>query len=264
MLDRIFADPAAMVSSCLLWIPIAVATLSILGWMIMGEVDVVFGLVALFTLFGVGYLALNPPAPYVPHFLLGATSLTVLGWPAFARWRRAAEFREIEVNAIESAYERLRLRPLDTASKFRVARGIYALNHQDLAVALGSAALHGVNPRFYEEDIRTLRSWQNQPGRMASNDIVCSECGHRNPPSEFFCQMCNAAHIQSYVRGEWSPKSFRMKVLSVWLVAVLLLVGIPVLTAVLPPIAAACAIVAVLGGAAFWLCRVFLPSKEPV
>jgi hypothetical protein len=217
-----------LLSGCLIWIPVGVWVFSIVGWLIMGEIDLITGIVALGVVLGMAFLALNPSTREFSPYLLVASLTSVAMYPFVRRGLAKRESKSMDIEALERAYEALRLRPDNPISKFTIARGCYALGMPGHALRIGENALGQMPVGYFPEEHRTVRRWQ----AVAQNPtyfepIACVECQTMNIPGNVHCAACGAPFLLDRARGRVFSQSTGKRLLSVWMALVILICGIP-------------------------------------
>ena len=79
--ERVAADPISFVLAGLVWVVIAFWIFSMIGWMVQGEVDGGFGILACSVALVLGVLTTAPPAKGLPPYLFSAAVGTVIPYP---------------------------------------------------------------------------------------------------------------------------------------------------------------------------------------
>lgn len=236
MLDRIASNPQAFASGCLIWIPVAIWIVSLVHWMIMGDIDVGSGILGVCIAFALGFLGLNPPNPdLAPVFFLAALGTVILAPITRASMNRS-QLTALEVEAIGRAYELLATKPDNMGAKFRLARSLYNKGIRAHAIAIGEDALKIAPERMFPEEFRLLKQWkEREVGHKDTHErIRCFECGIPNFPGTIFCSHCGAPYLLDYAQGRWMKSKTVKRVIVTWIFAMLCLVGIPTSALSLP------------------------------
>jgi uncharacterized OB-fold protein len=264
MMERISANPESFASGCLVWIPVAVMVVSLVHWMIMGEIEAGSGIVGITAALLLGFFTLNPPSPLLaPLFLLASVATLILA-PITRFWMNRSALSALEVEAIGRAYELLATNPDNFGAKVRLARSLHNKGITAHAIAIAEQALANVPERLFADEHRLLTQWKHQarPGDSPVR-IRCVECGVPNFPGTLFCTSCGAPFLLDFAQGKWMRSSTVRRAVAGWLVAILALVGIPTAAVALPPVPAVIAIVVLLVVGVWMLLGAFRePSTE--
>lgn len=247
---------------CLLWIPVCVYCVFLVQWMIGGEIDSLTGVIGISLFVGSGFTVFAPP---VPELRLVATAVILGSGPMFPiiRWGlRRRDKRDVEVEAIKSAYEGFVFRPDNASAKIKLARHLWNLGIHGHAYKLAESAIPGLPRQFYPDEHRMFAMWQMRPpGAESFSPINCAECGHANVPGNVHCAACGARFLLHRVQGKALSSSLGRRILGGWLAMVLAIMGIP-LASRLGGTMAVVVIVAMLMAAVGALVLAFRPQKE--
>jgi hypothetical protein len=236
-----------ILTGCFTWLAVAVMVVSLINWMIMGEIDVGSGVIGISAAMVLGFLSLNPPEPMLSPILMIAALATLVLAPLTRIMMNRSALSSLEVEAIGRAYEMLATKPDNFGAKIRLARSLYNKGIQAHAIAIAENALSTVPERLFPEEHRMLAQWRNQAHELESPvRIRCIECGVPNFPGTVFCSSCGAPFLLDYAQGKWIKSSTVKRVVAGWAVALMALVGIPVAASSLPIYIAAPAILVLL------------------
>ncbi len=249
-------------AGCLTWIPVAIMAVSLIQWMIAGDIDLPSGFLGLLVSVGLGTVAMRPPAPIHAPIALFVAVATVVVYPFLRGTMQMRELKNFEVDELERAYDLLGQQPMNPLPKFRVAKQLYVLGLHGHAIRIAEAVLPQLPKDLFTDEHRIWRQWQYTPQTPAMfAPISCSECGHRNDPGRTHCFQCGAPHLLNRFRGKILPKSQGRKILAAWIALVIMLVGLP-FAGNLPIGGAVAVVIACLSGAALVLFLAFRPSNE--
>ncbi|HWA83523.1 MAG TPA: zinc ribbon domain-containing protein [Fimbriimonadaceae bacterium] len=247
--DIVFEHPQWFAIACVSWIAIAVWVMSLIGWMIQGDIDPLFGVVGIAAAFVLGYFSFMPPTEVLRPFTAVATVLTVVIFPYLRRTLNERALLAIDVEAMENAYAMLREKPENYMARFKLARLLYERGHVESGLAVGAEALSGMPEKLFTEEHRMYGRWHRlNPQANLSKTIPCIDCGHPNPPSAILCQRCGQPYLLDMARGRWVGRQFAKKLIGAWVAGIIALAGIP-LASQLPPAAAIVAILLIMAGA---------------
>lgn len=230
-----FENPGSLAFGCFIWAPLAVWIVSLVHWMVMGEIDAISGVFGIFVAFGMGYLGLNPPFPDLPMILFVASLATVALAPMTRVAMNRSALSALDVEAIGRAYELLASKPDNFGAKFRLARSLYNKGIVGHAIAIADSALKNVPERMFPEEFRMLQQWKAHAGKLdAQERIRCFECGVPNYPGAVFCSRCGAPYLLDYAQGRWMKSTMVKRVLVTWIFAMLCVIGIPTAAVIMP------------------------------
>ncbi|MFI5385968.1 MAG: hypothetical protein ACHQ50_07590 [Fimbriimonadales bacterium] len=243
------------------WVAIGVWVVSLVGWMIQGEVDGVFGVIGIGAAIVLGYFSFMPPSEALRPFTPLPVILTVVMFPILRKALNDRELLLIDVDAAENAYEILRLKPENHMMRFKLARLLYERGHVVSGLAIGEDALRSMPEKIFTDEHRLFGRWKRQNPQVSTAQVVrCNDCGHPNPASAITCEQCGHAHLLDVMRGRLVGPQFARKLIASWIAGIIALVGIP-MASLLPPTAAIVAIVAIMA-AAFLVIASAFRSKE--
>ena len=226
--ERVMATPWVFALGCLVWVPVAVWTVSMVGWMVHGEIEALYGVLALAAIYAMAYLTTRPPDPVFSPFLFVGVLGTVVMYPVFRRSFEGRANRRIDLDLIAGAYETLAVKPDNVGPRIRMAeivasRGMYATAVQILEPCVPSMAA-----TVFPNELKAYASWRAAAwDANAYAPLPCPACGMRNPPGELYCRRCRGPFVLDRARGAWLGSGVSRRWLSSWLVGTLVVVGVP-------------------------------------
>lgn len=236
-----------LVMGCAIWVPLAVWVVSLVHWMISGEVDFLSGMAGICIAIYLGYIAIKPPIPALSPLSFTAVVLTVMFYPAVRNSLERRELKAIDIEELAKAYRGLGQRPLDPMMKFKVAKQCYIMGMPGHAVAIAESVIGSMPERYFREEHRILNRWRKTPiAQDQFRAIQCVDCGTMNPPGNLHCSQCGAPFLLDRARGKILGKGQGKKLIAAWFAMVACLAGIPSATA-LPPALSAPLILFLLG-----------------
>lgn len=248
-MEKLLDNPFAFASGCIVWVPLAIWIVVLLGWMITGEIDALIGIVGVMIALAMGYLGINPPSPILPPLLFTAALSTLVIWPIAQVSLNRVALRTIDLESLDSAYEMLSMRRDNIGAALRVAKAMANLGYIGHAAAIAEKALEGADRRIFREELFQLRSWKERardPRVPRVHQIQCIHCSLYNEVANVFCARCGGQILSDYARGKWMKPGLKSKLLVAWLAGILCVVAVPALASSLPPAAAILAIAATL------------------
>lgn len=256
--QRLTASPEAFCAGCLVWIPIAIWIISMVGWMITGEVETFFGILAIALGLMLGYLTSNPPVDSMaPLFFLMVVG-TMVFFPFLRHAIHRRELAALDLERLEDAYRGLNQNSRNPLPAFRLAEILWDRGLPGHAIAIADRALTGQQVDVFRDEIQVIKRWKATPLKPdAYRSLACLRCRTLNPPGEFFCVKCGDDFLMDIARGAWLPRSVALKWLGGWILVVMLLAAVPAAAQLLPPALAVPVIVGALGLGGFAAYRGF-------
>ena len=191
--DRLASDPLGAACGCFVWIPIAVWIISMVHWMISGEVETLFGLITIGVAIGLGMVAVNPPGPSLSPLIFCAVCATVLFFPLARLAMNRHALASIDIEQLEKYYAALLARPDNAGALIRLAELLYIRGFPSNAIALGEKALVALPANLFRAEHKMVNAWKFQvSGRNSFAATTCLNCGHSNNPIDLHCQNCAA------------------------------------------------------------------------
>jgi hypothetical protein len=232
--------------------PRAMWVVGIIHWMIMGEIDVVLGVIGIAVGVAVGLLAIFNPDPRLTPFLVLVMFATILSAPIYLKVRNDRELVRIDVETMEDCIESLRQKPENLGARWRLAKTLYNRGFRGQALAIGEESIGQIQGQAFQEERSILQQWRRvvHPGEI--QPLACLECGYSNRPGAVFCERCGADHLVHHVQGRWIGPDLAKRLVAVWAALSASLIGIPALTIFAPVPMAAAGVLLLLGGS-LWL-----------
>lgn len=234
--ETIHQHPEVLTLGALVWIPVTVWTISMIQWMIMGEVDPVFGLVAILGGLGLALVTLHPPEPYISYVGFGSVVGMVLFFPSIRSNLTKRALAKIDLEQLERLHEQVRMRPENKGAKFKIAEMMYRKGYVGQGYAMAESLISDMNADMYPEEHRQFKQWkQSMEGKIYSRPLACPSCGTYNPPGGYRCVRCGAEYLLKVAKGNWMGGHWGVRLLGAWVVVVLGIVGIPTITSLKLP-----------------------------
>jgi hypothetical protein len=244
--DIVLNHPMLLGIACISWAAIAVWVVSLIGWMVQGEVDVLFGFVGIAVAFVLGYFSFMPPMEILRPYTAISVVGTVIVFPFLRQALNQRALVALDVEAMENAYEMLLQRPDNHLQRFKLARLMYDRGHVEPALAVAAEALSNMPEKLFTDEHRMMGRWRRQnPQANLAKPVGCIDCGHQNPPQAIRCERCGQPHLLEIARGRWVGRQFAKKLIAGWAAGILGLAGMP-LASQLPPIPAILTMVAIM------------------
>ncbi|HTQ09765.1 MAG TPA: zinc ribbon domain-containing protein [Fimbriimonadaceae bacterium] len=260
--DVALNHPQFFLIAAVTWMALAVWIVSLIGWMVMGEIEGLFGTIGIGVALALGYFAIRPPTLQLQPFAAVATILTIVTYPILRKAVNDRELLLIDVEAMEDAYESLALKPENHAVRFKLAKLLYERGHVEPGMAVAAAVMRDMPEKLYPEENRIFSRWKRQqPGIDAAKPIPCFDCGHHNPGSAIFCERCGRPYLLDRVRGVVLGGQFGKKLMAGWIAGILALIGIP-MASTLPPVPAIVVMVAIMACAGLVIGLALRPAKR--
>ncbi|MCH7946032.1 MAG: zinc ribbon domain-containing protein, partial [Armatimonadetes bacterium] len=221
-------SPLIMAMGFLAIFPVVAWVYGLVSWMVMGEVDPLFGVPGILVGLTLGYVAMAPPEPVYSPLALACLVGTMIVFPIAKRHLDRRAMIQIEILQIESAYRVLAIKPDHAPAKFKLAESLYARGLVGPAIGVGEAALAGMPKSLFPEENVTVGRWKAQAkGSELQRQIPCLECGRPNKAGAIHCERCGSPFLSAYARGRWLGPSLARKLVASWVAAAVALVGLP-------------------------------------
>jgi hypothetical protein len=254
-------SPMTAAFGCAAIIPIAVWSVAVVGWMIMGEMDFLFGLVALICAFLLGMVVMMPSEPIFAPIAFCGILLLMIVFPVVRRQLDRRALVAIEVEQIEGAYQMLSERPDNASAMFNLAERLYYRGLVSHAIGIGELALAKMPQSLFPEENRAIQKWRHAAkSHGVARDLPCLQCGHRNGPAVLHCESCGSDYLALYARGKWLGSTLAMRLVAAWVAAMVALVGLPLTVSAikeLPMVIALSLIQVAIAGLLLWRAFVY-------
>jgi hypothetical protein len=234
-------NPFGCVAACAVWIFLAIWIMATIQWMIMGEIEVIHGVISLMVGFTLGYFTSNPPLPWIGHILFFVIIVTMIGFPFVRQLAQGRLMVSIDVDQMEQSYELLSGRPNNPTVHFRMARILFEQGQAAHAIALAQEALKTMPKQHFHHEHAELRMWmqRNPDPAITSQMVGCKRCPQRVPVGTLTCPRCKARVLLDAIGGmKASPSGAIKRIVGVWIAVVALIILIPVASTGLPMLAA--------------------------
>lgn len=253
--EALFTSPLSLMIGCAAILPLSVWILSLVNWMIMGEIDFLSGILGCLMGLVLGMLAIAPPDPRLSPLFFGAILAVVVLYPVIRCLLNKREMVAIDTDAMENCYEILAVKPDNVGAKWRIAKIIFSRGLTGQALAIGEESIAVMPEAIFQDEHRTIKKWRKDVPPNQVVGLPCLECGTMNGPSEVVCRRCGCRHLIAHVQGRWMGPKMVRRLVGAWVAATLALVGIPTLAVSAAPSVAAGLIPVLFIGAAFaaWL-----------
>ncbi len=228
--------PISLMAGLAIWLPLGIWIIAMMQWAISGDIDVLTAIAGIAVAIGLGGTALLSKQPYMAPLIFGAVIVTMIVFPIAWRGLNKRELEQIDIDAIEKAYELLAMQPGNASAKFKLARMIYKRGMPGHALVLAEEAIQQMPQSFFPEETRIVKSWRHYRTRPElMNPLACLDCGHANRPGLTHCEACGARFLLLHAQGKWLGKGLARKFIIAWSCLIIALVGIPFAAGSLPP-----------------------------
>lgn len=231
--------------------------------MIQGDVEFLWGILGCSLAVGLGVITMVPPRAELTPFLFSAVVTTTVVFPFVRSALNRRSLDLIDIEAAEDVYEMLKLKPDNQGARLRLARLLFQRNLRRSAIALAEDALSQLPKGAFYEEQRMLAGWKRSANLVHEPDTLpCLECAHRNPVHLMECERCGSEILLDHIRGRWVGRGLARKLLCGWAAMMLVLVGIPLATMLLPREGAAIVAIALLFAIVLILVLAFRPDRR--
>ena len=267
LLAGIGGSPMTATLGCLAIGPTIIWTIALVHWMVMGEIDVVYGFPGIVLGIGLCYVTFDPPHPVYSMFSFGGIVGMLIVFPIARRQMDKREMILIDIEQIERSYETLSKRPGNAVTRFKLAETVYVRGMVGQAIEIAEEAISELPKSLFPEENRMLEKWKRQArDPNLFRPVPCLECGFFNKPSSIYCQQCGCNYLAIYARGRWLGPALTRKLIASWIIAMIALVGLPVTLAIedLPVLATVFAVVLQIALVGLLVWRAFLHKEDAV
>lgn len=232
--NQIASNPLAFIFGCTIWIALAVWVVSLVHWMISGEIEAWLGILAMGIAVMLCYVAQKPPVPWLsPVIFVSMVSLPVV-LPFIRRSLDERELKNMELERMEKFISAILRQPDSTISRMEVGRIL--VRYGFVAHAVGICELIKAAPlRQMDAEKREIKRWEFGLTPQNSRIMPCLKCGSPGHASALLCPNCQANYIVIYLRGRVLGPALAKKLLVGWILGVGLLFAIPWVSTNLPP-----------------------------
>jgi hypothetical protein len=259
--EALFENPLVVAAGCVIWIPLAIWIVSLVHWMVMGDIEPITGVIGLGLAFGLGVASLVAELRAYNGFFLAAAIGTVALYPFLRQALDRREINKLDLETFEKAYAAAALRPDNIGARFKVAEIAFQRGYPGHAVKLVEGYMPNLDKRMFWEEHRLFSNWvKGGIPPAAFEPLACLGCGTATPVDRLHCPKCGAPVLLEHVRGRALNRGLAKKLLLAWMAMVATLAGLPVASALPGP--AGIALVAILLAAlvyAFWVA--FRPAE---
>lgn len=251
----------AALAGCFAWFVVSIYVVAFVQWMIVGEIDVITGILGVGIFMGMGITMMSPPYPELRilstfGIYSSAVMFPILRWSFKRRDKKA-----LEVEAVRQAYEGFIFRPDNASAKIKLAKHLWGFGLRGHAYVLAEHAMPDLPRQYFPDEHRMFAQWQaHPPSPREFEPLNCIECATPNPPGTVHCLGCGARYLLHRVQGRVLSKGLGRKLLGAWIVMMIAIGGMP-LASRLPGTKAVVAVVALMVAAVGALVLAFRPSQ---
>jgi hypothetical protein len=232
--DYVSDHPLFLVCGFIVWIPVAVWVLGMVQWMIQGDLDVISGMLGSILAVVLGLFTMWPPVPALaPLFLFSVIAIIAL-YPFVRNILEKRAHVQIDVEAVERAYDSLDEKPGNFGARWRLAQVLYTRGVNGHAVAIAEDLLQGADAQVFHDEMRILARWREDVRPDTIRALPCMECHTMCDPGELYCPRCNSKFLLDYAKGRWLGRRSVRRLIALWVAGVAGLVGVPTAATALP------------------------------
>lgn len=243
-----------VIASCLVW-PIAVIWFfKFMHWTIQGDLDWTIGLPALVvTILMAGAVTWLRHPIFSPLIAVGM--LVALVAMPFVNKLMSSQLHKSIDRQLMMRSVRVACTSSSKAPMMGIATAMYQAGYGDWAVALADQALEEMPELMFPHEHGMARAWR-QMGYTAdrATALTCLQCGRRNGPQNVVCSGCTHPYLVDHATGSSGANTtLGRKLIGMWCVVMLLLVGIPSAAAFLENQMTLAIVIGVLVAVAGWI-----------
>ena len=111
---------------------------------------------------------------------------------------------------------------------FRLAEVLWHRGFGGHAVGVAQSVMPKMDPHLFREEHQSVEQWKHQLGpNFFPKPVRCLQCGLMNQPGSHLCERCKAPYLLLSARTAWLGPSIGRRILGAWIIALVLVVGIP-------------------------------------
>lgn len=212
----------------LIWIPLVVWMVSLIHWMIQGDMDGATGFMGLIIAGLMGYFSFAPPYPWIPPVFFGIVCVITMFYPSYKNFLDKRALLKIDIEQMEKAYDQLKDRQDNIGARVKLARLLFPRGLGGHSIVMVEQALAIMPVGLFEEEQKQVDQWKRQLGNpKVYRAIPCLECGIPNEAGRIYCKRCNAPYLLDHAKGRFLGPNLARSFLAVCGVAVMVILGIP-------------------------------------
>lgn len=215
---------------------IALATVPVIGWavvwivrsLVMGELDLVAGVIALAVVGALAGLTVASGSLVVSGGILIVSALTLAFFPFACHRMGLHEFREINAGLIDKLHAAISAHQDNIAAYFALSEALYNHGFQGHAIGLATKTLEGLSTNldpvkfqsirqlFCREEAMLKRWMRESTDPRLHQPVKCPLCGHLNPPGNLACGGCQKPFLLEVVRRSDARSRFLGRLVIAW------------------------------------------------
>jgi hypothetical protein len=228
MLDVIKGNPHAFAVGCVVWIPVAIWVYSMISWMVLGEIDVIFGTAAVGLALVLGFLTSSPTDPRMAPLFFVAIISMICVWPFLLAGANARIEWISRIDEVERAYERLDSNAKDPGALFKLANALRKFGLEGAAIRMGEQSVAKLDKKYFGQYIEEVEKWKSS---IADPDpfrpTQCPACKMKNGPGIPYCPRCGEKQYLAIANQFWRPQSFAGRIIGAWIAGLSAAILIP-------------------------------------
>ncbi|HLO98549.1 MAG TPA: hypothetical protein VK171_08135 [Fimbriimonas sp.] len=222
--------PLESVFPCLMSAVLPIMFLYLMNKSVMGEIGCGIAMLMAGTAIYLIYVLWAIKDPYFHFTAIGGIISLGVGLPILTFFSDKLDDKMLEADAIRNCYQQIRMNPQNAMAAFRLAQILYKKGDKHVAVAIGSNAILSMPKSRFMEEHNQLHFWSRNIDPSAVSDVVCVACHKDAPASALICPNClGSLHLERALKGKVRSNRNFTKGVSVWIVAVVSLLAIPLL-----------------------------------
>ncbi|MCW5938501.1 MAG: hypothetical protein KF884_06875 [Fimbriimonadaceae bacterium] len=227
LLHSLATDPMAVLAGCFIWVLVVAWVLSAIGWIVTGEIDALTGIVVLGLAIGLGMVTIAPPVPGLGVWIFLGAVVTTLMFPFVRKAMTRRAMMEIDLEQIQRLCEGLKTNPGNTGALWRLAQLTYHMGLQGQAFKIAETAVDQMPRKLFPAEHREFDQWKAAVRPSVIRPAHCIGCSIPLTAGTVWCPSCGRAHILDLARGRWFGPNTANKLIGVWALALIALVGLP-------------------------------------
>ncbi len=202
------------VVSVFIGIAMSIYGVFLVHWILDELIDLKFGLISLFAILPMMWLAIYPPHPVVQYAILLIVVASAAFLPQAIKYLAHREHLEVDLVPMERASAAIAQHPDNVQALFEIAKWLAHNRLYAQAVAIGDKAAARLSPEqdpitnrsvrdLYRSELQELEEWRAMDN-VRVLPIVCLNCQHQNPADAVLCEKCGHPHILEQAKASLS------------------------------------------------------------
>lgn len=234
MLEQMRQNPMSAMFGCVMMIPVAIWVISILHWMISGDLDVLAGILGIGLSIFLLILGIRPPVDWLSPLIFCGMIVLAIVLPFIRKSMNDRALRLIEIETLERHLSAVVERPDRMMSRIEAAARLVQFGLVGHAVGIASPVLQ-LPIRNMDQEKKLVQRWISMRNTQNGRIVPCLKCGANGNEEAILCPQCGAPYLAIYLRGGVHAGTLARKLILGWTLGVGMLLAIPAVAVTAPP-----------------------------